>query len=438
MKQAKLFVVLLIVVLLPAFIFATGEKEKAETTAEKSVVKWYTGHKEELILNKVIDAFEKENPNVSVEYELLEYQKYDDYVNKTDLLIMAGDEGEIIEYANPAQVLDRGSKGMLASLNPYLDEEGINFDDEYTISIEQNGNYYGIPFGVKFWYVLINKNHLDEAGLEVPPINWTWQDYKDYAVALTEGEGADKRYGAMFFRGGLPNKFSMYSVKENNPLFYDDGTTTFDHPALKKFLDFRYNLENDDTAQMPYKEMIATKVHYSTAFFGEKVSMLVVGTWTLNHVKDLEKYPHDFVTAFAILPKWGADAPAGRTFTENSVWGINKNGDDIKAAYDFLRYISTDGFPILSLGFSAEKGADNSQILQNIVGGNEELFHMVSLKNVVNNRVDNPTTYYPPYHTVVEDIFYSETEKFLVGGVGLDQMLADLKSGAKKAIENFE
>ncbi len=45
---------------------------------------------------------------------------------------------------------------------------------------------------------MINKDHLDEAGLEVPPLDWTWEDYREYSKALTQGEGKDKTLWIVF------------------------------------------------------------------------------------------------------------------------------------------------------------------------------------------------------------------------------------------------
>ena len=41
-------------------------------------------------------------------------------------------------------------------------------------------NYYGLPMKNITGLVMMNKSHLDEAGLEIPT-EWTWDDYREYA-----------------------------------------------------------------------------------------------------------------------------------------------------------------------------------------------------------------------------------------------------------------
>ena len=45
---------------------------------------------------------------------------------------------------------------------------------------------------------MVNKGHLDEAGLEIPT-EWTWDDYRDYAKAMT----TDEHYGSYLTTQGM-------------------------------------------------------------------------------------------------------------------------------------------------------------------------------------------------------------------------------------------
>ena len=96
----------------------------------------------------------------------------------------------------------------------------------------------------KSWFVLINKNYLDEAGLPVPELDWTWADYRDYANKMTQGEGASKRYGSYFHSWDHYNYMGMWSNYPDNPMFNADMTAVnFDHPMFKEWLQFRYDME---------------------------------------------------------------------------------------------------------------------------------------------------------------------------------------------------
>lgn len=65
-------------------------------------------------------------------------------------------------------------------------------------------------------------------------------------------------------------------------------------------------------------------MNYRDQFFNGKVSMLAIGSYTLPDISNQEKYPHDFVTTFAPIPKWNETTEGGGTITECHYYGISK------------------------------------------------------------------------------------------------------------------
>ena len=150
---------------------------------------------------------------------------------------------------------------------------------------------------------MINKSMLDAAGFPIPKMNWTWNDYREYARKLTKGEGQDKVYGSYFHTFKNYGLMGVYSTKMDNA-YYKDGSLNFDDPNLKDWLKFRYDMENVDKTSVPLMDIKTSKLAYRNEFFTGKVAMVPTGTWMLAEIKDI-KWPHDFQTTFAPLPKWG-------------------------------------------------------------------------------------------------------------------------------------
>lgn len=50
-----------------------------------------------------------------------------------------------------------------------------------SISFYLFSDNFRIPGELKYNLILINKDRLDAAGLSVPSIDWTWEDYRSYA-----------------------------------------------------------------------------------------------------------------------------------------------------------------------------------------------------------------------------------------------------------------
>ncbi len=439
MYNRKSILIGVILMIFAVAVFAAGNKENTGLADDKVTLKYYVQIPTSFDpqIEQVISMFQEKYPNVEVSYEHLSDGTATEYLKRVDLLLLSGERVDIVTQPGPSDHYERASNGMFAPLTPLFEKEGVEYDSVYSIKTEIDGEVYGLPAYVGMWYILMNKDHLDEAGLPIPPDDWTWEDYREYAEKLTVVEGGEtKRYGSYMHNWPMFNYAGMWSAKDDNPLFYKDGSSTYDHPAFGGFLKYRKQLE-DDGFQMPYAVARANKTHYLKAFFPEEFSMQVIGSWTINAVQKTDKFPHDFPVAFAPIPRWSKDEIPQRTFSESAYYAINKDSDLKEEAFAFIRFLTTTGAPIIAKGFSAEKGADNSTILTEMMKGKEELYHIPSLKNVINNRVDNPTTYFPPYQAAVEEVIAEENEKYLFGGTTIEEWSEALKKRVPATIKNY-
>jgi multiple sugar transport system substrate-binding protein len=57
------------------------------------------------------------------------------------------------------------------------------------------GRTWGLPNEAAAFGMYYNKTMFDEAGVDYPTPDWTWQDFLEKAIALTKGEGTTKQYG---------------------------------------------------------------------------------------------------------------------------------------------------------------------------------------------------------------------------------------------------
>ena len=81
-------------------------------------------------------------------------------------------------FSDPAGYA-RVALGMAEPLDDFIAKDGYSVETDYKVDTRLDGK--STPPG-KFnpWYVPLNKDHLEEAGLPVPT-DWTWDEYADYA-----------------------------------------------------------------------------------------------------------------------------------------------------------------------------------------------------------------------------------------------------------------
>lgn len=302
-------------------------------------------------------------------------------------------------------------------------------------AIRVNDQTYGIPGEMKYNLVLINKDMLDAAGLDVPSLDWTWDDYREYAEKLTSGSGADTKYGSYFHSWGSCNLWGISSGKGGSTIFNDDKTLTFDNPNLAKFLQLRYDMENVDHSSTPLADVKALNMNYRDQFFNGNIAMLPMGTAMLSDIGN-EKYAHDFVTTFARQPLWDKD---GEHYNEagGNIFSIAKTSEHPKEAYDFLRFWTTEGVDIKGMFISNEKGAVKSDSVKQIIAGFEDKLDTDTLTKIMDDPdwVDSYGTYIPDYQSEIDSILTEETDKYLLGSQSLDDTIKNLMDRGNEVIE---
>jgi len=437
----KATVVAVLMVFLASGVLFAGGNQEAETQEENGEVvitflSWLKN--QEADVEALIAAFEAENPGIRVEHEIPIDNDANEFLNKTDLMLASGETADVILQPNVSSHVERAQRGVYLPIDSFADAEGVELNEMYSVILDVDGNIYGISANSSPWYVMMNKGHLDEAGLSVPDMDWTWQEYREYARALTQGEGAGKRYGSYMHGWGFFNHLALFSAKLDTPYYKEDGSLNFDDPTFREFLRFKYEMENVDETQVPLFEVKASQLGYMDMFVNERASMVPIGSWTLGLLQNQEQYPHDFKTAIAPFPRWGTDAPAGRVPSGVTILSVNKNSEHPEAAYKFIRFYTTVGQSIRKT-ISTRLGADNSAALEAMLGENpSETFDVDSVTTFFNNRVDNVSIYTPPYHQRIDAIFAEEAEKYMVGGQTLDEAINNMIRRGERVVEEWE
>lgn len=395
-----------------------------------------TGYTEQQ--DNIVKAFEEQNPNIKVKFVYPTDNDNTAYLQKMNTILMSNNNDvDIFGASGAAYVSDFIKAGVMEPLDDYFKKEGVNFDDIYNYHFKEDGKTYAVPTFETTWFVMLNKNLLDKAGLPIPPLNWTWDDYREYAKKLTSGTGKDKIYGSYMHNWPDYIKMGIY-VNNTSPLFYDKNKNlVVDQPMFKDWMKLRYDMENVDKSQVPYSDVKAMNLAYRTQFFSGQVGMLATGAWMISEIQNVAKYPHDFVTAFAPLPTF-ENSPEGRTFGDSHYFGISKNSKHKEEAYKFLRFYSENRSKIGPLtGFTGVKNQDRAKIVKDLIGSNGKYYDINSLVNVYNNpkfQVNylKDSSDLSNVEKQVGDIVSQESEKYLMGAQPLDKSIQNMEDQYNK------
>lgn len=430
-------VVLLALVAMP--VLANGQQEAQEEADEPVKVVFWSGITDDRGPGLMMEEWNSQNPDVELEH--VRFVNNDDGNTKLDTAIISGQQVDIYVNYNNDLAVRRFNNGMGEDLQPYVDEDGWDLDAAFGDVIR--GAYVDdqlafLPSSVAYNVVYYNQTAFEEKGITIPE-NWTWDDYADIALQMTEGEGTDRKYGSMFFPWG-PVMFGSASVDLGpNARYDDDGLSNFDHPVYRKLLGAHVRMEQVDQSQMPLYEMISSKARPFDEFLKGNTYMFgVTNPWVMRYIKDTESYPHDFVTAIA---------PAPWAFSDGEHWDsggivdrlmMNPNAENKDAVWDVMQYLATEGsWHNVAFGrLPSWTQFDSEEVAVEFLGDAAE--SLIDVESFMKYQLpENPRFPIDTMFTAapeIDQITSEEYEKALLGEISVDEALENMKRRADAAI----
>ncbi|QKS72505.1 extracellular solute-binding protein [Paenalkalicoccus suaedae] len=413
---------------------AEGEANGATESEEQVELNLYTWINEENgNWQATIEAYEEANPNVTINMNtLVENMDARDYYQQLDLLASSGEELDLIMLSSSQDLSRRASLGMFAPLNEYFEEEGIDIDEEYNMGAtpsDDEGNYFGLPMKYNTYLVMMNKDHLDEAGLEIPT-DWTWDDYREYASALTE----DGRYGSYFHTWDtIWNVTYLLSKESNNLLIQEDGSSNMEDPAIEASLQLRYDLEQVDQSSEPFANVISQDLNYRQQFFQGSASMVPIPSFM---VTEWGGHSAEFPIAWAPWPKENADDPQYRYASSDSI-AIGNQSENKEAAYEFIRWMSTEGMLEQNKSIPAWRQTDLEEVVTNLASttDNPEAIHIESLLHVLETGEESEQFLPPSYMGEVYSAYGTEVQRYLLGDQDIETTLENATQEVQRTID---
>ena len=137
-------------------------------------------------MQKIVDEFEKKNPNIQVKIQLT---PWDTYWTKLKTAATGGSAPDVF-WMNDANLPNYADGGAIMSLQSRIDADKYDMSNYVQAQVKADtwdGKVYGIPKDVDaigLWY---NKKLFADAGVPVPTADWTQQDL---IAAATEADGS--------------------------------------------------------------------------------------------------------------------------------------------------------------------------------------------------------------------------------------------------------
>jgi len=234
----SILTIILILVILSSFAVAVEAKTKVK------ILSWWDFTQSES-LKQLKAKFEELNPDMEIEYS----QVAKGYADKVLVMIAGGADLPDVMMLAMDKIPFFAFKGAIVNLDSFIDKDEEfkkELDKLYPVvknALTCNGSYYAMPRDVTSKVMYFNKKLFDEAGVQIPDEDWTWDDFKEIVMKMTkdtDGDGKNDQWG-FYFRKYMDG-FTHWLMENNGGLVTAEGQSLLGKPESIEALKFLQDL----------------------------------------------------------------------------------------------------------------------------------------------------------------------------------------------------
>lgn len=402
----------------------------------KIILNYYTWEASEKD-NPIFKEFSKLYPNIEVKINLIA-ELSTSIKAKLDVIAMGGGEMDIWPLTDGTQFTEI-KRGLVRKLDNYIKRDKIVMQDIFGSAARSaffNGSYYGLPYRASVQMIFYNKDMFDEAGVQYPTDDWTYEDFYNIAKKVTRGGGnsGDRRiYGLMqnwfMITGGRPGDKQI-------PFYSSDGLSSFSEQEYWRKTLMLLKKMQDEGIMMPLEKVKAQDTFSSIELLNGRAAMTWGASWVVRDIKDKQSFPINFRVGCVLPPRVDENTEnIQQTTLVESILGIPETSKHPDEAWEFIK-------------FYVQNGSENTAKT-----GNVPLYIPVYNTNLINAFIsdtgltfDDGKKFFPvnsqnydfipkgTASTEYADTIRDECGKYFSNRQSLDQTLEKIKIEADKAI----
>jgi multiple sugar transport system substrate-binding protein len=233
---------------------------------------------------------------------------------------------------------------MLLDLTQYIADDGVDMSQYYSdiasIYTRSDGNIYALPKDHDTIALLYNKALFDEAGVEYPTSDWTYEDMYEAAKAITEAT-SDDTYGiALNTSNDQDGWYNYVYAYGGNVVNTEKTDTALDSAESKAGMEMVRKMLTVGTPQA-----IVAESGTDSLFQSGKVAMITQGSWMIQSFYEAENSA-DYAWAelpYADVNGDGQCQPEERQSCYNGLgWAADAQCKNPDAAWSLIKYLCSE------------------------------------------------------------------------------------------------
>ncbi|MCX7520893.1 sugar ABC transporter substrate-binding protein [Microbacterium sp. STN6] len=394
-----------------------GSASNGKTTLSISV--W--NYKQTPEFKALFDAFEKANPNITIQPVDILAANYED---KVTTMLAGGDTTDIITVKNLTDYAGYAQKKQFVNVEGLVKQLPADKIPALT-SYAVDGAQYAVPYRQDFAMLFYNKTMFKNAGV-AEPTNLTWDEFASDAQKLTSGSGSDKVYGAYIHTWN--SLVQAYPAAQKSNAKWDTG----DYGWMKDQYKLVLGMQKAGTI-MDWGTASSQQTSYQTMFETGKAAMVPMGSWLIAPLlADKKAGTNDIDWGIAPVPQ----LKSGTKITSiggPTGFGINKNSKHQDAAKKFLTFAAGEqgADAVASIGIVPAYHSDAITTKYFALDGmpQDDLSKKAFNPDVI--KPDGPTG---PNAAAIGNILNQEHQLIMTGSKSVDDGIAEMESRVKSEV----
>jgi multiple sugar transport system substrate-binding protein len=248
------------------------------------------------VTERLIDEFTDANPHITVEIQTAAFGDYSTWVQTR----LAGNNEPDVMFMSELWYRGFADLGALADLGPHVEQDpGYDIGDFNDVALGTgyfNDTLYWTSYGLDLSVLFYNRTAFDELGLDYPDDNWTWDDLRAAANALTVSQGGGTRYG-LFSQNNYGSGWNWIRGNGGQVLTPDLARSDMSNPKTIEGLQFFRDMILEDGCIPPVD--VQEDLGSATMFLSGQVAMGMYGHFLIPRLES----DAEFEWGCAMLPQ---------------------------------------------------------------------------------------------------------------------------------------
>lgn len=315
----------LTVVVLAALVAGGAGAALARQATTLTLMGWSSSQAEDAALAEQIAAFEEAYPDITVNVNLVP-----DYDTTLQTTFASGDPPDVF-YIDSLRLPDLVEAGVVDIGGDKI-ENPEGFYESLVNVFTYNGEFVCPPKDFSTLTLQYNKGMFDAAGLEYPTDDWTWDDLRAAAEALTGTNAEGQQVLGIVMNPELA-RWLPFLYQAGGSVLNDDWTeVTLDSDEAREAFNFYVGLAQDGFAGAASD----VDAGWAGEAFGlGRAAMTIEGNWIIQAL--IDQFP-DIDWGAVQLPAHPGGGEATMTFTV--CYGVAAGSDNQDAAWQLANFLT--------------------------------------------------------------------------------------------------